>query len=297
MRSCSSHAEQIADSITDGYQSTDGNGYRNYLLQDLAGNTVVEIGVNRAGNMSDNYNEGYNGAVITEIAAHFANDSALLSAQPNIVLLHAGTNDLNMNIDVATAPSRLGSLIDQVHAKYPSAAILVAQIIPSGSSGTESLIVAFNQAIPCVVAQRASTGQHVLTVDMFSALSFPADYTDVLHPNDQGYKKIADVWFEALQYVNQIGWLSGNGSSNATSTATDTATATTASAATSGTAICTSNATSTAANTGTATTASAAASGTAIRTSNEHSKLSSHLWVPITTCLAILFSTLITTIL
>jgi lysophospholipase L1-like esterase len=115
--------------------------------------------------MADNNNEGHDGAPIDQIAS-FA--TAVLLQQPNVVLLHAGTNDMNLPLDPTTAPDRLGNLIDQIIAACPDALILVAQIISSGSATTQQNIIQYNAAIPELVAARQANGSHVMIVDMFS---------------------------------------------------------------------------------------------------------------------------------
>ncbi|RFU29502.1 hypothetical protein B7463_g6841, partial [Scytalidium lignicola] len=200
----------LGDSITNGFQSTDRNGYRLELYNQLSGignvnNTVDLIGSLRSGTMADNNNEGHNGATIDQIAS-FA--TAVLPQQPNIVLLHAGTNDMNLPLDPTTAPDRLGNLIDQIIAACPDALVLVAQIISSGTSATQQNIIQYNAAIPKLVAIRQANGSHVMVVDMFSQLSYPSDYTDDLHPNDQGYSIMGDAWYRTIAYANaELGWI------------------------------------------------------------------------------------------
>ena len=183
------------------------------------------IGSVHAGTMPDNNNEGHDGAVITQIASYATLSLPLL---PTVVLLMAGTNDMNNNISTATAPDRLGALIDQIFAACPNTTVLVAKLTHSGKNTTEALVVSFNAAIPGVVAQRANAGKHVAVVDMFDALSFPADFADYLHPNDGGYKKMADAWFAGLQQADRMGWLVdevlmvGNVTSSPVSTPTPT---------------------------------------------------------------------------
>ena len=151
---------------------------------------------------------GYSGFTISEIAS--AASHAISSDNPNIVLLHAGTNDLNLspppdNEPYSGAPERLGSLIDQCIKGSANAVILVAQIINSGDPGTESRIQTFNDAIPGIVAQRANAGHHVMTVDMRSVTT--KYLADDLHPNDAGYKMMADLWFAGLQAADAKGWI------------------------------------------------------------------------------------------
>lgn len=90
----------LGDSITYGSGSTSGNGYRLELQNLLVGNTVQYVGSQHSGSMANNSNEGHPGAVITQIAK-FAKLG--LNQLPNVVLLMAGTNDMNVPTASKTA--------------------------------------------------------------------------------------------------------------------------------------------------------------------------------------------------
>ena len=81
----------MLDSITVGYQSTDGNGYREHLIQDLPGDTIQMVGLYTSGNMPEPQMQGISGATIASIQQ---NIGPALAFQPNLVTLHAGTNDM-----------------------------------------------------------------------------------------------------------------------------------------------------------------------------------------------------------
>ena len=104
--------------------------------------------------MADNYNEGHNGATIAQIATF----RSAYNEQPNIVLLHAGANDLNLPSDPANAPQRLDTLVGQLLAACPDATIIVSRIIPSSNSGAAALIPGFNNAITNLMATRVQKG-------------------------------------------------------------------------------------------------------------------------------------------
>ncbi|KAL8773359.1 MAG: hypothetical protein Q9209_001753 [Squamulea sp. 1 TL-2023] len=128
--------------------------------------------------------------------------------RPNIILVHAGTNDLNMDppVDPDQAPDRLGELIDNlISFGNKESVILVAQIIDASNGQTQSRIQKYNDAIPDIVAKR-SVNHHVAVVDFRGKLQ-ASDYADGLHPNDIGYKKMADVWFNAIQVAAEKGWI------------------------------------------------------------------------------------------
>jgi hypothetical protein len=64
----------------------------------------------------------------------------------------------------------------------------------------DAQVRAFNAALPAIVAGKANAGRRVHLVDMYSALT-SADLADGVHPNAGGYRKMADVWYRALQAV------------------------------------------------------------------------------------------------
>lgn len=195
----------LGNSITFGYLSSDGNGYRKALFDTLTSNgTAVQmIGSVQAGNMTNNQNEGHPGATITQIAT-FANLS--LSERPNVILLMAGTNDMAQSLNVSDAPRRLGNLIDQCHAACPDSVVLVAQLTPSTYNNTQSNIDLFNPTIPGLVATRVINGVKALAVDM-EAFVGTSDLIDGLHPNDVGYQKMATAWISGLKEAEARSWI------------------------------------------------------------------------------------------
>ncbi|KAH6667843.1 hypothetical protein B0J14DRAFT_567201 [Halenospora varia] len=196
----------LGDSITWGHVGKDGNGYRwnlvNMILT-LSGNSVQYIGSILSGNMQNSNNEGHSGAIITEIATY---SERSLPQRPNVVLLMAGTNDIDKISNPEGAPARLGSLIDKITLACPDAAVLVAQITPNTDSSKVELVKTFNATIPGIVASRVKAGAHVLVVDMYTAVT-TKDLADRLHPNDLGYSKIAKAWYDGLQQAVDKGWI------------------------------------------------------------------------------------------
>ena len=138
-------------------------------------------------------NEGHSGWKIDQLRSLIP--APALQEEPHIVLLMIGTNDVAQNDNLARAPERLGSLIDLLVTNVPDALIVVATLVPLsfGSDGVRT----YNAAIPDVVDARAAAGKHVLLVDMFTG--FPtSELGDGVHPNQQGYERMAGVWYEAI---------------------------------------------------------------------------------------------------
>ena len=195
----------LGDSITSGYLSSDNNGYRGTLYNDLkgAGNQTDFVGSLRDGTAFDPDHEGHSGYRIDQVAALL--DGVLATYQPNLVTLHIGTNDMLQSYELSTAPNRLASMIDQIFADVPGVTIVVAQLIPNANSGVQSNINAYNSQIPGIVQARANAGKHILMVSMSTLTT--ADLDDGTHPNDGGYQKMAAVWNTGVQQVISNGWV------------------------------------------------------------------------------------------
>ncbi|KAL0937195.1 bkrf1 encodes ebna-1 protein [Colletotrichum truncatum] len=198
----------VGDSITVGFLSDldggDGNGYRLKLRQNLSRDCVAFAGTESVrGTIPDNNFAAWNGRTIQFISD---NIEASLNQRPNVVLVHAGTNDMNPNLDIATegndpkcAAERLGQLIDQIVEACPDATVLVAMIINTLDEAQQKNIIPFQRFIPGIVASRAAAGKHVLTVNF---TTFPTSLLrDGVHPTNEGYRHFGDYWYD---FITQI---------------------------------------------------------------------------------------------
>ncbi|MFI7448569.1 GDSL-type esterase/lipase family protein [Nonomuraea sp. NPDC049714] len=201
----------LGDSITAGAGSSNGGGYRpmlNNLLREEGAN-VTFVGSQRSGPAPDAH-EGHPTWGISQLAG--ITDSALATYRPNVVLLHIGTNDMSNNDDPGGAPARLGALIDQIFRAAPDVTLLVSTIVPSNSGTTQERIRRFNEAIRPEIGARWASGKHVYMVNMTSVTL--TDLTDLLHPNDSGYLKMAGAFYHGLVQVGRGGWIGAPGGGN-----------------------------------------------------------------------------------
>jgi lysophospholipase L1-like esterase len=216
----------LGDSITYGVGSSDGTAYRNTLHKLLEpGNTVDFIGSVKAGQMTDNDNEGHNGWTITQIATA-ANYSQALPSRPNVrllllctasnnlllhlsaipckvVTLHAGTNDVYGG-SLSTAINRLTTLVDSINNNYPSTVLLLATIVPYPPQ--QGQVNQYNQNITNLVNNRAAAGKKIVLADMSGVTSSDL-VSDQIHPNDNGYKKMGNAFYAAFVKAAQKGWI------------------------------------------------------------------------------------------
>jgi lysophospholipase L1-like esterase len=122
---------------------------------------------------------------------------------PHIVTLMIGTNDVDLNIDLSNAPTRLGLLLDRIAMSAPNALIVLAQMVPTTNDATNQRVQTYNAAMPALVEARANAGKHIILVDMYGAFTANPNYktelmADTLHPKDAGLAVMANVWYDAI---------------------------------------------------------------------------------------------------
>ncbi|MCX4502059.1 FG-GAP-like repeat-containing protein [Streptomyces anulatus] len=195
----------LGDSITEGAGSTTRSSYRAALWNKLSGRagTLDFVGSLQHGELPDRDHEGHSGWRIDQLQANIA--TWLPAARPNVVLLHIGTNDMNRNHEVATAPARLGALIDQITTAAPTMTVIVSSLVPSTTPEVQARVAAFNAQIPGLVKERRDRGYKVGFVDMASVTT--ADLNDSLHPNNNGYLKMADAFYGGIAQAQADNWI------------------------------------------------------------------------------------------
>ncbi|HEX5742185.1 MAG TPA: SGNH/GDSL hydrolase family protein [Pilimelia sp.] len=218
----------LGDSITWGtgasptcHRTLTCTGYRAALRAKLAarGAAVDFVGDAATGAFGDPEHSGHPGWTIDQLhhgntrstatAAAGAVADWVRAADPDVILLHIGTNDLKYDAhryrrpvrdrilrEQALAPQRLSRLIDHLRRLRPRATVVVARIVPSRQVSVDRNVARYNARIPAVV--RAKRTSRVRLADM-SGLNPLTDLADVLHPNARGYAVMAHRWYRALE--------------------------------------------------------------------------------------------------
>jgi len=183
----------LGDSITDGFNIP--GAYRIELKNLINNSDFVGSQQNGPPQLTDREHEGHSGWLIHEIQSNIT--TWLDSQNPEVILLMIGTNDMIGNYEVANAPQRLSTLIGTITQLEPTAQVYVSTLIPTQDASTQSRINTFNTAIPQIVEDHQAQGKKVTYVDMHSGFSL-VDLSDGIHPNTQGYAKIAQIWATAI---------------------------------------------------------------------------------------------------
>ncbi len=213
----------IGDSITKGTGSTSQAGFRPYLYDKLNGVNFTFVGPDGASPYNGHFTAGakieefYSGGFGTgtrDIA------SSMNTYQPDIILIHLGTN--NMNNDAAAPYSEnSGITLQQTSAgklaellAYASQwgngtrgdflkRILVCKIIPRLVNGSlDAKVAEYNAEVERMFFENAPglLVSKITIVDMNSTVLI-SDLGDPLHPTDAGYNKMATEYNRVLRGV------------------------------------------------------------------------------------------------
>lgn len=198
----------LGASVTFGVGSSTGNSYRKDLRDMLvaAGQTVDFVGASANGDFADNQVEATPGFVIEQIAG-LAGD-AVPQFLPNVVLLDAGTNNCNQGGTVPDAGANVTAMINDVFARSPGATVVLAQLLVNKVAEQDACRVDVNSQYAALAAEMTAQGSRLVLVDMRGPDGPTVDeLADERHPNDAGYQKMANVWFQGIQQAITSGFI------------------------------------------------------------------------------------------
>ncbi|KAM5350927.1 hypothetical protein ACJ41O_003650 [Fusarium nematophilum] len=197
----------LGDSITKGSGSTDKNGYRKRLRDKLVAYGpqtdffVDMVGTLKDGNVQDNDHEGHSGKYLRDIDSYWP---LSIATRPNVVLIHAGTNNMDKRVELDNCPTLMRSMIVNISEYAPEAVILVAPVIWANDPVMQANTDKFNKEVTSIIEERQAARQRILEVPIEIGLK---DLYDKKHPNNQGYQKMADAWFDGIVEAQRRGWL------------------------------------------------------------------------------------------
>ncbi|KAM7195757.1 family 3 putative carbohydrate esterase [Naviculisporaceae sp. PSN 640] len=199
----------LGASITYGLKSSDGNGYRAVLRKNLTdlGIPVNFVGNERNGTMRDNENEGWPGLRIEQVKEKAA--LSVVKWKPNLVLINAGTNDGTQDFQVSTAGNRMKELLDLIWRDSPVATVVLSTLLPNQVPKTQANVDKINEQYRSLVTKLRSEGKRIVLAEMTgtNGPKLQNDFADDTHPNDAGYKKMAQIWYDAIVDAAKAGLL------------------------------------------------------------------------------------------
>jgi len=147
-------------------------------------------------------------------------DTELNTKQPDIVLLHIGSNDIAQNRTINATVNSIDEIIDRVFVQRPAATVVVADVIPWSEEAVvlDDFIgyvveerdmladtAALSAAIKALVDSRAASGEAVVLVEVKDGFDNNLMTSDGVHPNPVGEAHIANKMLNALYGLGVCG--------------------------------------------------------------------------------------------
>ena len=127
----------------------------------------------------------------------------LKTYQPDVVLIHLGTNDMYQKQTPESTRDEIEQIIMKLRANNPAVKIILAKVIPMRSDASISRL---NQLLAQLANRLDQPGSPVVSADMYSGFDINTDMqNDKIHPNARGEVKMAKRWFDALMSPRILG--------------------------------------------------------------------------------------------
>ncbi len=186
----------LGDSITWGVGDDLRNAYRRDLKSQLdgVGFKTNFVGSVMSGTLNDPEHEGHPGWTINQIRAEVY--SYMATYQPDIVLIHLGTNDIGRNDNISTAHARLNALITQIR-NVSTATVFVMQIAGFMNTTLQTATNSYNAKIPYMSNVGSANSVYVVNQSQVRGLMLWNNN----HPNTFGYSQMAWNLFSVFRRV------------------------------------------------------------------------------------------------
>jgi lysophospholipase L1-like esterase len=218
----------LGNSITYDYRDNDSRstgdkiGYR-YMLYTLLSENGFNfdfIGSYRSGYnyFNDCDNSGFAGIDTKNLAdliqtgtstwtGKIVNGPYLDYYPPDVILLEIGTNDMYTGRYSVTEVNRLLNEVDNYEQRSgKSVLVIVATIISIKDYPcyTHPGVIQYNDNLETLVQNRIANGDKLVLADMHcgAGINYYNDMFELLHPNQTGYDKMGQLWYNTIASIN-----------------------------------------------------------------------------------------------
>lgn len=138
------------------------------------------------------------------ILIKYASPSFFSITKANYYATSVGTNDGIQNVHITGAGERIDTLIDDLLARIPNTTIILSTLIPN--TQIQRVVERLSGEYRGVAARRRAQGDRVILAEMSYFVS-SNKLVDGTHPDDEGYKEMAAVWWDAIKTAEEEGML------------------------------------------------------------------------------------------
>lgn len=198
----------LGGSVTYGVGSSDGNGYREALLDVLLSNgyRVSFVGSRRSGTMNNNDNEGWRGYRLDQIETKARRSVA--TSLPNVFTINAGSNDCIQNYQLEDFGKRMGNMLEYLWQNSPSSTVILSTLLVNADKEVNSRVLFINDQIRGLAKLKAAAQKRIVLADMHRSNGPQVgDLVDGTHPGDVGYEKMASIWLTGIHAASLRGFI------------------------------------------------------------------------------------------
>ncbi|KAJ5193408.1 Lipase GDSL [Penicillium cf. viridicatum] len=185
----------LGSSVTYGSESSDSNGYRRVLQQNLMsdGYIVDMVGSRKFGSIENNDNEGWRGFTIEQVANKAKRSVPRLL--PSLFTINVGSNDCVQDFEIETAGRRISEMLEYLWTASSGSTVVLSTLLPNLDRRIESRVLRINEEFLEIAKAKAVEGRKIIIVDMHGPGGPQiSDLADCTHPNDVEYAKMATIW-------------------------------------------------------------------------------------------------------
>lgn len=202
----------LGNSITSG--KTGGSapgGYRDDLttLLDNEGVNYDFVGSMSDGVGFDADHEGHDGETAAYLSANI--EGWLSTYNPEIVLLHIGTNDIQGEVPIETIRNDINSIINKIHGYNSNISVVLASVIPR-KDAYDAETTSLNELILESYYNFLAAGHDIHYAGQNEVFKANPDWvnqymnsSDDVHPNDNGYHEMAKVFYSNVMNIVNAG--------------------------------------------------------------------------------------------
>ena len=117
--------------------------------------------------------------------------------EPDVALIHIGTNDILNGLSINIAVNNVIQIISNLRFSNPNMEIFLAQIIPN-LPANENEVISFNNQLLTAAAAQSTPQSPITIVDQYSGYDTFLNNFDQVHPNTSGESIIANRWRSAI---------------------------------------------------------------------------------------------------
>ncbi|KAJ4182955.1 hypothetical protein NW755_010155, partial [Fusarium falciforme] len=122
--------------------------------------------------------------------------------------VNAGSNDCIQDFQIEALGLRMENMIEFLWQANSASVVILSTLLVNRDKDINSRVMDANDQLRKLTELKAREGKKIVLADMNSSRGPQLDdLVDGTHPNDDGYKKMAAIWFDATRRAREKGFL------------------------------------------------------------------------------------------